>query len=110
MQAKKSSDLHAELYCEDVRIAVMADLVEPDSVCTEITFKGTFYRRGLFLGTKLDESVEFGEIELDKRHQRCVFPAYTSLQSVLASTASANMQNNAWISIHCQLMLCVGLE
>lgn len=43
MQVKKSSDFHvSELYCETVRNAVMANFVEPDSVCTEITFRGTF--------------------------------------------------------------------
>ena len=39
---------------------------EPESVSTEVVFKGTLYKKGSFLCLKResDESIEFGQIEI----------------------------------------------
>lgn len=66
MQVKDGSPFHIQLYSDAVRDALRAcDLSEMDVVMsTEIQFKGTIYRKGLFLFAGQNESLlVFGEIE-----------------------------------------------
>lgn len=85
LKSKDSSPYHAHLYSDAVRNAVEAHmLTEPDSVSTEVRFKGTLYKKGSFLCLKHDdESVEFGQIELvlikDNKHLCFLVTAHTSL-------------------------------
>lgn len=67
LKSKNSTPYHPHLYSDAVRNAVEARMVtEPDSVSTEVDFKGTIYKKGSFLCLKreADESIKFGQIEL----------------------------------------------
>ena len=67
LKSKNVTPYHAHLYSDAVRNAVEAHMfTEPDSVSTEVDFKGTRYKKGSFLCLKResDESIKFGQIEL----------------------------------------------
>ena len=67
LKSKNVTPYHAHLYSDAVRNAVEATMfTEPDSVSTEVDFKGTLYKKGYFLCLKResDESIKFGQIEL----------------------------------------------
>lgn len=63
---KNSTPFHAELYSEAVRSSVGHTLVKEPNVLstTEVQWKGTKYKKGLFLCLNQDEALEFGQIEL----------------------------------------------
>lgn len=65
LRATNTTPYHA--HSDAVRNAVVAHIVtEPDSVSSEVNFKGTLYKKGSFLCLKreCDESIKFGQIEL----------------------------------------------
>ena len=57
---------HAELYSEAVCSAVEETLVKETNVesANEVQWKGTQYKKGLFLCLNQSEALEFGQIEL----------------------------------------------
>lgn len=67
LSLKNSAPYHAHLYSDAVQRAVDVHMFTiPDSVSTEVNFKGTLYKKGSFLCLKheSDESMKFGQIEL----------------------------------------------
>lgn len=67
LKLMNSTPYHANLYSDAVRKAVETSmLTEPDTVSTEVNFKGTLYKKGSFLclARDSDDSIKFGLIEL----------------------------------------------
>lgn len=63
---KNSTSFHAELCSSEVHYAVETSSLNglDIAVSTEIQWKGTLYRKGLFLCISSDVAKEFGQIEL----------------------------------------------
>lgn len=67
LKTKNVTPYQGHLYSDAVHNAVEAHMfTEPDSVSTEVDFKGTLYKKGSFLCLKResDESIKFAQIEL----------------------------------------------
>jgi len=64
LQVKDSCNFYSSLYSDSIKHAVREFGFSENntSVSTDIQYKGTSYKKGLFLVSKNDESMEFGEL------------------------------------------------
>lgn len=64
LQVKDSCTFYPDLYSDAMKYAVrqFGFTGNDTSVCTEIQYKGTSYKKGNFLVSKNEESIEFGEL------------------------------------------------